>query len=188
MGLAAAEELNVVSFEEFLARELRQERRHEFVGGRVYLMAGGTERHDLLTSLIYEALCRGARANGCRPFVANRLLRTPAGASYYPDVLIACGPAANKHYETDAALLVEVRSPSTADVDRREKLISYTLLPSLGLYLLADPDSPRVEVATHTGDGQTTWTVYGPGAVIPTRYGDLDLDEIYAVLEATATT
>ena len=187
MTAEAAEELSATTFEEFVARERRSERRHEFVGGRVYLMAGGSERHDLAAGLAFAALATGAFAQGCRPFTSNRLLRTDQ-AAYYPDVMVVCGPAADRHYEDDAALIIEVRSPSTADVDRREKAIAYLRLPSIGLYLLLDPDAPRIEVAQRLPNGQIDWSVYGPGTVVPTRYGDLDIDALYAQLAAAATT
>ncbi len=58
----SAEELPLVTFEDFLAGEQLSERRHELVGGRVYVMAGGSERHDLMAGLVYEAVAPGARA------------------------------------------------------------------------------------------------------------------------------
>ena len=42
-----------------------------------------------------------------------------------------CGPAANRLYEADASLVVEVLSPSTQDTDRREKAAAYATLPGL---------------------------------------------------------
>jgi Uma2 family endonuclease len=96
---STVEELPSATFEEFLLAEERAQRRHEFVGGRVYVMAGGTERHDLAAGLVYEALAPGARAAGCRPFMANRMLRAGESA-YYPDVFVVCGPAADRLYES----------------------------------------------------------------------------------------
>lgn len=108
------------SFSDFLELERRGDQRHEYVGGRVYAMAGGTERHDLAAGLVYEALAARARAAGCRPFGGNRLVRTSAsGASYYPDAVVVCRPAAGLHHEEDADLVIEVLSPSTEAVDRR---------------------------------------------------------------------
>jgi hypothetical protein len=43
-----------VSLDDFLAGEVRSGRRHELVGGRLYLMAGGSERHDLAAGLLYD--------------------------------------------------------------------------------------------------------------------------------------
>lgn len=116
-----SEAISPLTFDDFCAREARGDRRHEFVGGRVYAKAGGSERHDLAAGLCFEALAPAARAAGCRPFTANRLVRTASGAGYYPDVLIVCGRAAHRLYEDDAVLVIEVLSPSTMDIDRREK-------------------------------------------------------------------
>ena len=79
----------------------------------------------------------------CRPFIANRLVRTPL-ASYYPDVLVVCGPAADRLYETDATLVVEVLSDSTELFDRGKKFKDYQRLPSLRHYLLVNQDDARI--------------------------------------------
>ncbi|MFN0088894.1 MAG: Uma2 family endonuclease [Acidimicrobiales bacterium] len=52
-------------------------------------------------------------------------MRTPRGNGYYPDVLLVCGPAAHRLYETDADVIVEVLSDSTEGVDRRETAEAY---------------------------------------------------------------
>lgn len=46
--------------------ETRASQRHELIGGRLFAMAGGTERHDLAPGLVYEALAPGARRAGGR--------------------------------------------------------------------------------------------------------------------------
>ena len=183
-----SEAIAICSFEDFLDAEQSSERRHELVGGRVYAMAGGSERHDLLAGLIYEALAAGARANGCRPFTSNRLVRTPAGNGYYPDVFGACGSAPHRLYETEPTVIVEVLSRSTADLDRREKAVAYAACPSLDLLLLVDPNARRVEAARPRDGRIDEWTAYGPGDVIAISYGDLDIDVLYDTVDATATT
>ena len=183
---SAAEELPTVSFGEYLLNEQEAPRRHEFVGGRVYAMAGGSERHELAAMLVSDALRPGARAAGCRSFVANRMLRA-AGSAYYPDFLIVCGPAEHRLYEADASLIVEILSASTQDHDRREKAMAFSSLTTLRHYLLVDPERTSVEVAQLT-DGQWEWQKYGPGRVVVTTYGVLDLDQLYAALDAEATT
>lgn len=107
-------------FDAFVDAERRSEVRHELVAGRVYVMAGGSERHDVLVNAVSDALRPGARTKGCRTFASNRLLRTRADSAYYPDFLVACRPAADAHFEADADLVVEVLSPSTGDRDRHE--------------------------------------------------------------------
>ena len=180
------EEASSFAFEDFLWLEEDAQRRHELVGGRVYAMAGGSERHDLAAGLVYEALAPEARAKGCRPFTANRLLRT-AGATYHPDVLVVCGPAEHRYYENVASVVVEVLSPSTTDVDRREKATAYAQLPSLSAYLLVDPDRRRIEMAMPDDSG-LRWDAYGPGSVLVTPMGVLDVDALYDALDQSATT
>ena len=180
------EAIAVLSFDEFCEAEGRSDRRHELVGGRVYAMAGGSERHDLVAGLIYEAIASGARVSGCRPFMANRLMRTNAGSGYYPDVMVVCGPAAHRLYEVNPALVVEVLSRSTEDVDRREAQ-AYATGISLRQYVLVDPDHRRIEIAIPSADS-LAWTVLGPGDVLDTGYGVIELDALYDQLDLSSTT
>jgi Uma2 family endonuclease len=182
-----SEAISFLPFDSFLDQEEASEERHDLVGGRVYAQAGGSERHDLAAGLIYEAVAASARAAGCRPFTANRLLRTSNGNAYYPDVMVVCGPAAHRLYETSASLIVEVLSPSTADVDRREKAVAYAVLPALRHLVLVHPDVRRLEVARPAGGSIEGWAAFGPGDVVRTGYGDLDVDSLYDLVDRTAT-
>jgi Uma2 family endonuclease len=177
-----------ISFKDFLAAETRSPVRHELVGGRVYAMAGGTERHDLTAQALWEALVPGARADGCRAFVGNRLLKTPSTATYYPDVMVVCGRAPDEHYETTATLIAEVLSPSTEGTDRREKAESYGRIDSLDTYVLVHPAFRRIEVASRDEAGQWRWSALGPGDVWYSPYGDIDVDAFYDAIDAEATT
>lgn len=185
MSTASVEELPYVTFADYLAIDEASQVRHEWVGGRVYAMSGGTERHGLMSGLLYAAVAAGAFGAGCRPFQEGRRLK-PGLVSYYPDVMVVCGPTGDDQYETDAALVVEVQSPSTRDRDRREKAMAYATLPSLRQYVLVDPDRVRIEVAERTADG-LRWSAHGPGDVVFTAYGDLHVDALYASIDAVAT-
>jgi len=49
-----------------------------------------------------------------------------------PDLLLSCDPEDRQTYfRTRPSVIVEVLSESTERIDRREKLLSYTSLPSL---------------------------------------------------------
>jgi Uma2 family endonuclease len=181
-------ELAAVSFEEYLAIE-EAGVRHELVGGRVYDMSGGTERHDLMVGALLARFRLGAITAGCRPFDGNRALRTPSGSAYYPDVMVVCGRAADVRYEDDATVVVEVLSPSTRATDRREKLEAYRRLPSLRHYLLVDPVIRHVEVfSPDPRSGEPVWRTYGPGQSLDTPYGTLVVDEVYDEVDSMATT
>jgi Uma2 family endonuclease len=183
-----SEAIAICSFDDFLGAEQVGERRHQLVGGRVYAMAGGSERHDLVAGAIYELVAPVARARGCRPFISNRLVRTASGNAYYPHVLVAWGPAPHRLYESSPALIVEVLSHSTGDVDRREKAVAYAATTSLSLLLLVDPDARRIEAARPDGGQISEWIVYGSGDVVGTAFGDIDVDALYDVVDRTATT
>lgn len=183
-----SEAIAVLGIDEFCELEARGDRRHELVGGRVYDMAGGSERHDLAAGLLYEALAPAARAAGCRPFTANRLVQTAGGAAYYPDVVVVCGPAVHRLYEQDPCLVIEVLSRSTEGVDRREKAPAFAASPRLRGFVLVDPDRRRIEVAVPASGGSLCWQAYGPGDIVPTGFADIDVDEFYDRLDATATT
>jgi len=75
---AVSEAIATFTQAEYLALEQRSNLRHEFVGGRIHQMAGGTERHELAIAALVRHLYPAARAARCRVF-ANRQLRVPAG-------------------------------------------------------------------------------------------------------------
>ena len=181
-----SEAASTLSFEEFLIGERAGGPRHEWVGGFTYAMVGGTERHDTMVEALRDVLGPGAREAGCRRFTGNRLVRT-LSAAYYPDLLIVGGKASDAYYETDASLIVEVRSPSTADVDRREKAVAYATLSSLGHYVLVDPYYRRLDVGVRRGDGWH-WETVGPGGVVLTPYGDIHVDAVYDEVDAASST
>jgi len=183
-----SEAIATCSFEDFLEAEQLADRRHELVGGRVYAMAGGSERHDLIAGLTYELVAPEARSRGCRPFISNRLVRTMSGNAYYPDVFVACGGAPHRLYESSPVLVVEFLSRSTADLDRREKAVGYAASESLSLLLLVDPDARRIEAARPAAGKIGAWAAYGPGDVVATEFGDIDVDTLYDVIDRTATT
>lgn len=111
-----------MSLDEYLAFEERSPLRHEYVAGEVYTMTGATTRHNLITLNIVSHLRGAARSHGCRVFATDVKLRS-ADRVYCPDVIVACGKAANVELIVEEpSLVVEVTSPSTRATDRREKL------------------------------------------------------------------
>ena len=170
-----------LSFGQFVASQVDTDVRLEFVDGRVYAMAGGTDAHDLAVSQIARRFF-GAEEHGCRVFTHSRLLRTRLrDATYYPDVMVVCGPRADQHWEDNATVVVEVASPSTRDRDRREKALAYSTLPSLQTYIIVDLELGQFDVSVA---GVPGWRSYGAGDVVLTPAGDLDVSAILAAVEA----
>lgn len=191
MAVGTAAVLPEVTFEEYLAAEVRSERRSEWVAGQVFALADGLERHDLMSGLVYQALAPQARRKGCVTFQQNRNVRF-ADAAYYPDVVVICpvGPAPDRLFERDLSIVVEVLSPSTERIDRQEKALAYPSAPSFSAYVLVDPDRRRIEVGRRDTTGRLTWQVHTDGPIDDLGIEDLrvNVDALYDELDRTART
>lgn len=139
----------LLSPDEYLEQELESPVKREFVDGAVYAMAGASERHNLVAGNLF-ALLHAHLPDRCKVFTADMKLRVKAEAAtlfYYPDLMISCAEIdSNRYFHERPILLGEVLSPSTERVDRTEKFDAYRRIPSLMEYVLADQDTPKVEV------------------------------------------
>lgn len=166
---------------EYLAFEERSPRKHEYVAGEACLMAGVTTRHNLITLNLARHLHAIARPRRCQVFATDVKLK--AGSSiYYPDVMIACGRAAQVDLIVEEPLLVvEVTSPSTRGTDRREKLDAYRRLPSLMAYLIVDQRRRHVlAYLRKPGEDWTRWELTADEVIpFPELGASLSLDAIY---------
>ena len=142
---------------DFLAYDEASELRHEYVGGRIHAMTGGTLRHNRIAGNIYSKLLPRLAGSPCQAFINDVKLHVQAvDCVYYPDVLVNCGNgvAGAQKMITDATLIVEVLSESTAEIDRREKLVAYQRLPSLRSYWVVSQTEARVELHSRAADGR----------------------------------
>jgi Uma2 family endonuclease len=169
------------SLDEYLAFEERSPFKHEYVGGEVYALSGVTTRHNLITLNIVACLRAAARTRRCKVFATAVKLRS-ADRVYYPDVMVACGKAANVDLIVEApTVVVEVTSPGTRATDRREKLDTYRRIPALSVYLIVE--QRRRHVLAYIRDAKGEWTreeLNGEGEVVlPALSTRITLDEIY---------
>ena len=155
MNLAVVQ--NDISIREYLDGEPQSSLRHEYLAGQVYAMAGAGERHNRISLNIAFHLRAATRGKPCGVFINDMKLRVEHNDSfYYPDVLVTCEPQDSEpFYKRMPCLIVEVLSPSTEAIDRREKLIAYRTLPSLRHYLLVSSEQRRVE--WHSRDDAGRW-------------------------------
>jgi Uma2 family endonuclease len=143
-----------MTLEEYLDAEERSQIRHEFVGGHMWAMTGGTKDHNDIAVSLGSALHGAARQYGCRVFINDVKLQVGFDV-YYPDLMVTCDSSDDPRIETNPCLVVEVMSPSSRVTDRREKLIAYKRIDSLQTYLVIDPDTLDIEVHQRLG---TRWT------------------------------
>lgn len=139
---------------EYLALEKRGITKHEYVDGEIHAMSGASRRHNLLAGNLFAHAWQAAAAlDNCQVFGSDMKVRIAARNSfYYPDVSASCDPEdRSDQYLTLPCFIIEVASPSTASVDRREKRLSYATLKSLHQYVIVDQDCMRVDVYPGAG-------------------------------------
>lgn len=182
------------SYADYLAWEQTQPERHEYIGGEVFAMAGGSTVHNTISGNAYIALRTQTRATPCRVYLADVKLRVDAAnACFYPDVFVTCSAAdaARSTTQQDALLIVEVLSPSTEGHDRGDKFAAYRLIPGLQAVVFVAQDKPHVEAFIRSADG--VWALHeasGLDAVLPCatteRAFSFSLSEVYAEVDFSA--
>ncbi len=157
----------------------------EYVDGQILAMSGGSEPHASIPVNLGAELRTALRGRGCR-VLSSDMKVWAAGAFYYPDLSIVCGPSTyrngNKHVITNPIVVVEVLSPGTESKDRGEKFIRYQQIETLCSYLLVSQTEPRVELFERGDRGHWDYTtVVGLENVvaIPSLEITLALSEIY---------
>lgn len=73
-------------------------------------------------------------------------VRIDETTAYEPDALVYCGPKLppSAIEVPDPAIVVEVLSPSSRQIDLAIKLVGYFRLPGLAHYLIVDPTEPLI--------------------------------------------
>lgn len=145
-----------LSVEDYLAGETLSEVRHEYVAGEVFAMAGASKTHGRLTLRLGSLLDQALSSSNCAPFVSDMKVRLRLGLQdvfYYPDVVVTCDPAdGDSHFLRFPKLIIEVLSPATERVDRREKLQAYITIPSLEEYVLVSQERFQIIIYRRRND------------------------------------
>jgi Uma2 family endonuclease len=149
-SVQAMEHAGSVNVEDYLAGELKSEIRHEYIGGLVYGMAGASTVHNIICQNLLIALRSHLRGKACQVYMESLKLRLRIANEdifYYPDLIVTCDPRDTQMYFiTFPKVLIEVLSPDTERIDRREKFSSYTQIGSLEEYILVAQDKMETTV------------------------------------------
>ena len=139
-----------MTLEEFFEFEEKSPVKHEFVNGVLFAMCGPSLAHNSIIQNLAFAIRSHLKRGPCRVFSSDAKLiiqRNANEISYYPDVVVDCRPdTRGTHYVQDPKLVLEVLSPSTQHIDRREKLQNYCQIDSLEEYVLVSQDECRVTI------------------------------------------
>jgi Uma2 family endonuclease len=174
------------TFADYLAVEEVSTVKHEFLGGQILAMAGGTPEHAALAASVIGLLFGQLREGKCRVYDSDLRVRVQAsGLATYPDVTVVCGPLEHdpedRNTIVNPTVIVEVLSRRTEEYDRGEKFAHYKQVPSLREYVLVAFDEHAVEVWARSPGAEWTRTVARTGATVrlASIACTLDVDALY---------
>src|SRR5262245_43749212 len=131
--------------------------RTELINGQIVPMSSERVAHNRAKGKVYLSLIRAMAATGVRGEVFTDGLAVPIDehTAYEPDALVRCGEPlpSDQMKVTDPAIVVEVKSPSTAHMDTSAKLVGYFKVASVHHYLYVDPDARKVTHHARAADG-----------------------------------
>ena len=155
--------------DDYLRWEADQPEKHEYVRGKTFAMGGASRRHVTISLNVASALDEALDGTPSRAYIADmKVQATEDEAYFYPDVLVTCDPADHRadQFMRAPKLIVEVLSPSTEGIDRREKLRAYRTLPSLKEYALVSQDECKLELYRRRGDIGWDIITFEPGDAV----------------------
>lgn len=185
--MSAASAPSLVSVQDYLDGELHATEKHEYLGGMIHAMAGGSVLHNILSSNALVAVGGRLRGGPCRAINSDQRVRVGTGTGtrfYYPDMSVFCDEEPlGQGFRERPVVLIEVLSLSTRRIDGGEKRDAYLTIPSLRVYAMVEPNHPQVLVDRREGDTDkfTRELCEGLDAVIPLPEIDaeLPLRELY---------
>jgi Uma2 family endonuclease len=176
------------TFDDYLRLEQDSGVKHEFVGGQVFAMAGGSPEHAGITANIARLLGNLLHGKPCRVFSPDLRVRVQStGLATYADVTVICGSMeldpddSKRHTALNPKVLVEVLSPSTEDYYRGEKLGYYKQISSLEEVMLVAHDRHEIEIVRRETDGSWSRQIArdGEAARLSSLGCELAVAEIY---------
>jgi Uma2 family endonuclease len=174
-----------ISVEDYFEGEQVSKIRHEFINGEVYAMAGASDIHHRISANLFIKLDSHLEDAECEAFMVDMKLKAGESDFYYPDVFVACDKSPESHfYREEPVLIIEVISPSTRQIDRREKLKVYQQIPSIKEYLIIEQEKVHIELHRRQPDGNWLTHFYNKGDFdekieFQSVGMEITLDEIY---------
>ncbi|MDF1712439.1 MAG: Uma2 family endonuclease [Akkermansiaceae bacterium] len=169
----------LISPEDYLEGELRSSVKHEFVGGHVYAMSGGTMAHQRIARNFSRHTGNQLAGKDCEPTNSDFLVRIKADndeVMYYPDGMIICHSVEdNEQFTESPTVILEVLSPTTRRIDEAQKYRDYLTIPSLQTYILAETESPTLTLYRRKGDSFQREVITGIDATLSLPEVEVDI-------------
>ncbi len=175
-----------ISVEEYLEGESQADVRHEYLGGAVHAMAGGTNNHSEIAANVIGTLFAHLKGSSCKPYTSDTKVRIELSDHtrfYYPDVQVVCdSKSGTSHYQERPVVIVEVLSESTRRTDLGEKRDAYLAIPTLKVLLFVESEAATALVLRRKPSGGFAEEFYsGNDAVInlPEIEASLPLADVF---------
>jgi len=175
------------TYADYVALELSSPTKHEFLGGEIYAMAGGSEEHSALAAEVLRILGNAIGARPCRVHTSDlRVYVEQSGLATFPDGSVICGalvqhPPSPRATALNPSVLLEVTSDSSEEYDTGAKLEQYLTIPSLREYIIVSHRERRITVHARGADG--VWTsrqaISGGRVEVASVGAVLDVDTVY---------
>ena len=157
--MAQSQTKRLYTVKNYLEIDRTSDERYEYLDGEIWLMAGETDTHGIisfnLAGLLHDQLkgspCRGrVKDTKVRSGALNKQSRSTKGMFSYPDIVVICGEPQYLDERRDVVLnpqvIIEVLSESTESFDCGEKFMRFTNWnQTLTDYILVSQDKPVVE-------------------------------------------
>jgi Uma2 family endonuclease len=138
-----------ISVEEYFTFErANPEIRYEFIDGQIFMLAGDTAHHSIVSANIIRELSLALRDSLCRIYTSDMKVRLSEQCYVFPDVSVSCDSRDQGSVEAlrYPRLIVEVLSPSTEAYDRGKKFSYYRTCLSIEEYVLVDTQQQAIDV------------------------------------------
>jgi Uma2 family endonuclease len=171
----------------FLQWVKEQEGRFELKDGAVRMMTGATRGHARLCGRFLVVL-EGRLPASAFTVMASDIAVRVGDDIRYPDIVVEASGGDDRGLVSEQPfVIVEVLSPSSIQIDMREKAEEYLSLSSLHAYVVASQDEPRVWVWRRGEDGvfpKEPEMIAGAdkALAVPALGLSVSLGEVYAVL------
>jgi len=176
--------LKYMTLDEFFEFQERTPITYEYINGIIRAMSGPSVAHCLITQNIFSVIRARLRGGPCEAFCTGGQLQLTFGKDeiiYHPDVYVSCDRKAwSEKSVVNPRFVVEVLSPSTQHIDRREKLVNYCRLISLQEYVIVSQRRAELEIYRRENNWRQD-VIDAPGAVAEFRSLDVTvaLADIY---------
>ena len=134
----------------FIEWDAGEGQRCELVGGRVVMMPRPSRAHGVIVTNL-TVLLRARLDPKEWDVIMEFGLDTGPETLRYPDIVVfPAGSPGTSHTTATPVLLVEVLSPSTAEIDFGDKAAEYLELPSLLAYIVLSQHEPKAWMWSRT--------------------------------------